>query len=309
MYLSICSYCQVVNRLSVYLVCIVGLMVWSSVTGSAQSGSSPNTLKVLTWNTYNLPKYARWTGQYRRAKAIEQVLAEGDWDIVCLQEVFIKSIENRWVDRLKTVYPYSLRPRKKPFGIVQNSGLLFLSRLPILRSTQIIYPRKQSTSADRLAHKGCQFIEVEKNGQKFQFLGTHVHAGGDSSDMRRQRQYRQIREQLLDPNRIDGVPQILLGDLNTDYYDPQYYPAMLEILGMQDAYGNQSPAYTCDHRHNYFLMNNGSTSGCAIDYVLYRENGRKLIFTNTRMRMLRRTWKPNVDELSDHFSVESTISW
>jgi sphingomyelin phosphodiesterase len=309
MCLSAYSHRSAVACLLIFLVSATAAPVWLASTVCAQPGLSPNTLKVLTWNTYNLPKYARWTGQHRRAKAIQQVLAEGDWDVVCLQEVFMKSIENRWVKQLNAVYPHSLRPSKKPFGIVQNSGLLFLSRLPILRSTQILYPRKQSTSADRLAHKGCLFIEVEKNGQKFQILGTHAHAGGDSSDMRRQRQYRQIREQLLDPNRAEGVPQILLGDLNTDYYDPQYYPPMLEILGLQDAYGRQSPAYTCDHRHNYFLMNNGSTSACAIDYVLYRENGRKLTFTNTHMRMLRRTWKPNVDELSDHFSVESTISW
>jgi sphingomyelin phosphodiesterase 2 len=97
-----------------------------SYPSSSSSPSPPSTFKVLTLNVWGLA-YISKARQFR-IRYIAERLAEGDWDIVALQEIWVESDDWRFVrSRCAERLPYTKFFYSGAFG----SGLAILSRFPI----------------------------------------------------------------------------------------------------------------------------------------------------------------------------------
>ena len=74
-------------------------------------------------------------------------------------------------------------------------------------------------AAPRFAAKGCTLVEAQKDGSTIQIAGTHLQAGkSEKAQIQRDMQYSDIHG-LLERNKTQTIPVILLGDLNTKKWE------------------------------------------------------------------------------------------
>jgi endonuclease/exonuclease/phosphatase family metal-dependent hydrolase len=250
------------------------------------------------------------TGQYIRASKIVQTLKHSDYDVLCLQEAFIKKIERRLRIDLQEQYPYFANlPVYKKLWKAVNSGIVVMSRYPIVYAQGIIYDA--AVGIDRTGQKGALLVELEVNGKAVQVVCTHLQSGsGKRSQAIRDRQYAQIYERLLKPFERPGVPQILAGDLNTEQRDSSRYKRMLCSLRMKDT-NPQSQDCSYDGALCELVSKSEHPYREYIDYVLYRTNQALMRPLWGRVKRFMAEWSgPTLGrkrDLSDHFAVEAAF--
>lgn len=261
-------------------------------------------LKILSWNIYMLPRHIKHTGKLPRAKEIGKLLKESDYDIIVFQEAFHGGARRRIRKALADSFAYRIGPANRHyFGFKTNSGIWILSKTPITKIATINF--KECEGPDCWAHKGALLVEGEKDGKKFQVLGTHLEAGGPQTI--RDGQYKEINDFLLDKYAQPGVPQFVCGDFNTGCNDTICYPTMLSTLKAEDGepYGDQK--YTADGTLNDFKR--GHKSRRLIDYIFYRGNGYTVKSIQRQIKIFTAPWKKDYKDLSDHFAVEAVIEF
>jgi endonuclease/exonuclease/phosphatase family metal-dependent hydrolase len=69
-------------------------------------------VKVLTWNIYMRPHSITFDGQFRRAKAIGEVLRTEDYDIILFQEAFGKTSRKKLRKALAGEFPFEIKPKE-----------------------------------------------------------------------------------------------------------------------------------------------------------------------------------------------------
>ncbi|MCS7085621.1 MAG: sphingomyelin phosphodiesterase [Bacteroidia bacterium] len=268
-----------------------------------------DTLRILSWNIYMLPK-PLITGQYLRTPKIIQALKRSRYDVLCLQEAFIKKIERRLKTELETEYPYfaNLPVYSKPLKFV-NSGLAILSRHPIRFAYGIVYD--EAKGIDKTSQKGALLVEIEVDGKPVQVVCTHLQSGSGARSQRiRDRQYLQLYERLLQPFERPGVPQILAGDMNTEQRDSVRYRRMLRTLKMKDS---NPKSRDCSYHGEVCDLVGKSERHYKeyIDYVLYRTNQALIRPLWGRVKRFMAEWNgPTLGrkrDLSDHFAVEAVF--
>lgn len=99
-------------------------------------------------------------------------------DILCLQEAFDPDAVGILSQHLKAVYPYQMGVNTPlPFGL-HNSGLVILSKYPILEGEFIRFDNMM-LGEETLGGKGFMALKVAVGGDRFMSLyNTHLHAGG-----------------------------------------------------------------------------------------------------------------------------------
>lgn len=190
------------------------------------------SIRILTWNVFMLPKPINWSAQELRSKLIVNELKKGRHDVVVLQEAFDWKIHARLKLKLRKIYPYQYYLGRKLFSMtVYGSGVYFLSKYPFKNLSRVYF--NQCGKADCLASKGSSVIEVSlSNNKKIQIASTHMQAGAESrySDVRFD-QLGQIKKMLAKVAK-PSVPQFLLGDLNIDALSGSDYVRAQQFLGM-----------------------------------------------------------------------------
>lgn len=187
------------------------------------SFASATDVKFLSWNAYMLPSPIKKSVQKVRTHVIGQQLAHSDYDILFFQEAFMGSFRKSLTERLGTEYPYSYYLKKRRIFSIFGSGVFVMSRHPFRVLDKIRY--KKCEGADCFSDKGAPLIEMDlPNGKTVQFVPTHLNAG-KKNELIRQAQVKQIAT-LLAKHRKDGVPQVVLGDLNIEADTPEYYNAL-----------------------------------------------------------------------------------
>ena len=157
-------------------------------------------------------------------------------------------------------------------------------------------------------------MEIKKNDKRFQVIGAHLQAEVKNLKykMNRVDQYNEINEFLLKPNAEEGVPQLVVGDLNTPENVSDEYKTMLTKLESQDAERNSAEwedgaswgAWTND------LFNECEDRKAEIlDYVLFKSNGKKTSRFQKSIRKFRQIWNGRNKDLSDHYAVEAVLNW
>lgn len=267
-------------------------------------------VKVLTWNIFMRPHAITFDGQFRRAKAIGELLKTKDYDIILFQEAFGKTSRKKLKKALEGKYPHEIEPRNRKKTV--NSGLWILSKHEIKNAEFIFF--NDCEISDCQSAKGAVLIEVEIHGQTYQFANTHVQSeDGKEFAKVRAKQFKMIAE-LLATNQQEKVPQFILGDLNTSISEKAEYTTMLDILNATD--GNlsilESTELSTDQpitwgcKNNDLIKKKWKGYNQLLDYALQRKTGfdyklRRDLKTYTQQ------WSKKRKHLSDHYAISLTI--
>jgi len=240
-----------------------------------------------------------------RATAIGNLLSESDYDVLVFQEAFCPLARKKIKELLSSKFPYSIGPaNQKKLSMRINSGLWIFSKYPIDETHSIVF--KNKTGVDALSRKGALLIELNVNGQLIQIAGTHLQNAGGSSI--RHAQCSEFAERLLKPNAKEGVPQILCGDFNINRQHPESYQFMLTALNAHDGELTSAQKYSYDRLNNDLGVESGEKQD-LIDYVLIRENGAWVNCQNREIKIHRKQWSRNHQDLSDHYSLAAEIEF
>lgn len=203
-------------------------------------------LKVLWYNTALITVAYKWDDRKGHLEQLIRYLVDGDWDVVCLGEMFDND-ERRAVKRaLRDSHPYTHEGPMES-GLHEDGGLLILSRHHVVMRGQSIY--RASAGEDGLADKGVLHVRVRVNnkpgpvdeqeleeglsGDGGRFLrwallsfgsyevdvyATHMQAGatlslGSASSDARRRQARQLSS-FVEATSQRRVPALVVGDFN-----------------------------------------------------------------------------------------------
>lgn len=216
------------------------------------------TLKILSWNIYMLP-YFLYSGsnKAKRAEGIVEEIKKRDYDVVVFQEAFKARPRNILSKGLRAMYPYQYGPaNKKAMTLKTNSGIWIVSKIPLKPLGTVQFT--DCTGIDCFARKGAFLLEGQIGDNTFQVLGTHADSGGTPA---RRTQYKMIYDELLQPNQKDGVPQIVVGDMNCQMKNQENYSKMLELMDAED-----TPLDGTRKHSNWEKTN-------IIDYIFIRRNG------------------------------------
>ncbi|EIE88709.1 hypothetical protein RO3G_13420 [Rhizopus delemar RA 99-880] len=187
-----------------------------------------HSLRFLTLNIFMRPPLIRnnWS-DYKddRLAYIEKYILP-HYDLIVFQEAF--AFASRRKDRLiRTARQMGFNhhvesPRKYPWNLGIDGGLLLLSRFPIRESHRIEYPRGQH--ADWFSVKGAVHALIELNSQrKMHLYTTHTQASYDLNNIinpgdtaTRLSQFNLLRSFVQDTSNTDDHPILIAGDLNVD---------------------------------------------------------------------------------------------
>ncbi len=228
-----------------------------------------------------------------------------DYDIIVLQEVFHKTNRRLLKRKLKKKYPYIYGPpNRKRWTIKTNSGLLVLSKRPLILKGTVQFDA--ATSLDnKMSRKGAMLLEGEFNGHLFQIINTHTQ--GNPSIINGH-QFHQVYDGLIHPYEKKGVPQIICGDMNCSSANPRDYQQMLRIFHIGE------PNVTHDDRY----AEKGGLLEKTIDYILVRPNNSRMNIIRTSKILIGPDWihshkagkKYGVHVgLSDHYPMEIEVVW
>ncbi|KAI8975271.1 Endonuclease/exonuclease/phosphatase, partial [Mycotypha africana] len=147
-----------------------------------------STARFLTLNIFMRPPLIKnnWSDYKDDRLAYIEKYVLPNYDIICFQEAF--AFASRRKDHListarKLGYNYHIEsPRKYPWDIGVDGGLLIISKFPIRQSNVIEYPRGQHS--DWISIKGALHALIELNPSKHVHLyTTHTQASYDLNNV------------------------------------------------------------------------------------------------------------------------------
>ncbi|MBX7181687.1 MAG: sphingomyelin phosphodiesterase [Bacteroidia bacterium] len=287
-----------------------GLYQNPAISGNENPGS-PEELRILTWNIFMRPRLLFKDGQLERAKAIVEQLRDKTYDVIVFQEAIDKKARAIIWEGLKELFPYQVDPGKGAF-LKTNGGVWILSKHEIKKQKRIIF--KGCVGTDCFCKKGALLVEVNKNNKRFQVIGTHLQSEVRNKQYKINRvdQYNEINEYLLKPNFEEGVPQLVVGDLNTPDNVSEEYRTMLTSLESQDAEKNSGE---WEDGASWGAWTNDMFDDCqdrkaeVLDYILFKSNGHKHSRFQKSIRKFRQLWNGRNKDLSDHYAVEAVLNW
>jgi endonuclease/exonuclease/phosphatase family metal-dependent hydrolase len=257
-------------------------------------------LKILSWNIYMLPWYAKITGKTKRAVAIVDQLKESDYDIIVFQEAFHKGARSIIKQGLKDKFPFMYGPANKRKFMKANSGVWIVSKIPLKELEEISYNDCKGT--DCMARKGALILEGNWLGKTFQIIGTHLQAVGDYAI--RKSQCKELYANLLEKFKKPGVPQLICGDMNVKSTDKDYYNDMLKTLDAENGEFSSNVKATYNGPANDLTE---SSANHQLDYILLRNNGAKVRSVKRKVSIFQKAWCSGKKDLSDHYAVEAVI--
>ena len=290
-------------RILILVLCVL-------VQFSSLNAQDRRPIKVLTWNIFMRPHAITFDGQFRRAKAIGELLKSNDYDIILFQEAFGKTSRKKLRKTLNGKYPHEVEPRNRKKTV--NSGLWILSKHEITKAEFIFFD--DCLISDCQSAKGAILIEVEINGQIYQFVNTHVQSeDGKEFAKVRANQFKMIAE-LLNSNQQEKVPQFILGDLNTSFSERDEYAMMLDILNASDGdlsilesselSGDKAITWGC--RNNDLIKKKWKGYDQLLDYALQRKTGYDFKLRRD-LKTYTQQWSKKRKHLSDHYAISLTI--
>ena len=288
----------------VWLAAFAVLLV-ASVAPAAEPGASAErdsrVLKIVTWNVQMLPTFPKveplLKGQAMRAPWIVEFLNAQDYDVVVLQEVIDKQMTEILKEGLKAQYPHQVSMEAKRGIAGCSGGILFVSRIPLKYVAHCVY--KNVSGVDALAEKGCVLVEGEHNGVTFRIAGTHLQAGDDEA---RRKEIPEIAELIL-PHQAEGVPQILLGDMNLSP-DEDAFGELLEANQVSRFPLDDEDPTTTSPKNSW---NKPSKRARHIDHVLLNPRGTGTTILRQTIQRPRHEHEGQMIDLADHYGVVAEI--
>ncbi|MCZ2393180.1 MAG: sphingomyelin phosphodiesterase [Chitinophagales bacterium] len=289
-----------------FLILIVSFALLCPSQSDAQVNSSrketkreSDSLKLLSWNIYMLPPMIKFSGKKKRAKAIGEKLKYMDYDVIVFQEAFHVGARKRIYQQLKELYPYKEGPSfANNFSMKTSSGVWILSKYPMKEVAKTKFNRVSGFD-NKMANKGALMVEVNKNGQAFQIIGTHLNSGGTLE--LRTSQLKQIQDELVKAHHTPGVPLVIAGDFNILKSNPNGLDSMLCILDMDDYILDGANQYTYDYQINDLALGKHRET---IDYIYFKPEKLKVKRTFRLIPIIEKLWSKKRKSLADHNPIE-----
>lgn len=269
----------------------------------AFSSFQAKSLRVVSWNIKFLPRQLNFFVKHsplKRCDLIADVVKNDSIDIICFQEAFDYKANRKLKEKLSESFPFIVGPAndvKKKFGFKLNSGVIFYSKFPIVELGAVEF--KDCEGENCAAAKGGLLIEADVEGEKVQLLGTHMDAGKkEATKIGQLFQLRTLLERFERPE----VPQIICGDFNIHRTDRSLFNFLKEILKVK-GYEEEEikpESYTYDPNDNDMSSHGGK--GNIIDFIFYKDNGRKAELRQ-KVKRYKQKWGAKHKDLSDHFAV------
>ncbi len=266
---------------------------WSflQTTATTSGGGSINDLKIMTHNVYliNPPLgIAAAPNRTGRASAIANASYIKGKDIVILNELFDNAASDIIMSGLKSEYPHQTKVAGRgrdgwdsTSGDYRASerleaGVAVLSKWPIERKEQFLFPKGDLCGWDAFSNKGFVYVRIKyKNNQKIHLIATHVQAadggcgnkrsGFEHGWAERKREFQSIRSFLRNKSISKNDYVFIGGDLNVIKGTPEYRD-MLSTLNAADVASTGHYA-TYDPARNA-LIDDKSLRSELLDYVL-----------------------------------------
>ena len=258
-------------------------------------------LKILSWNIYMLPRMVPRKGKRERAHAIVAELKKTNYDIIVFEEAFLPAARNIILAGLGEQFQFQYGPVNNSPNIKTNGGVWILSKIKMDTVKTIEF--KDCATWDCLARKGAMLLEGTWNGKTFQLMGTHLQA--DEYQQVRYKQMDEIYTELLAPYALNGVPQIVCGDMNTEAEITERYHKMLESFGAENGDISGVEKCTYDGLNNEIAQSYGAKDKTTYDYILMRNNGVKIKSIKRFVSILKKGKK----QLSDHYGIVCEVDF
>jgi endonuclease/exonuclease/phosphatase family metal-dependent hydrolase len=259
------------------------------------------SLRVLTWNIQMLPRWAIKKGQATRAKWIIDTLLQQDVDVIVFEEVFDIGIRGRLRLALLPRFPFQVGVQNKKWSWRQSNGVWIVSRVPIRHLKHIFFTASYGT--DALANKGAVMIEGNKKGKKFQIVATHLQSMQEPGAVEvRERQFKQIKTELLDKYAKEGIPQMLIGDLNTPKHLETEYKNMLDAVDMCDTPPDDTRPFTWDKENSWNVPYEDEPNS-QLDYILINAQRSLAKIKNVSIYRPFKWFEHKKVDLADHYGV------
>jgi len=243
-------------------------------------------LKVLTWNIYSLPFIINTTNRKERAKGVVETLKKSDYDVIVFQETFHKKSFRILEEGLAKTFPFAIKVERHYGFLKYHHGIYIVSKYPLNLLGTLAFKRCHGT--DCLSRKGAILVELEKQGQVFQVLGTHLQSGLKNKREKIRTSQRQQLNAFLKTYSKPQVPQLLCGDFNTDFNNPKRRKALFKDLAIEPL---KIPYKSTWPNVYIFVKKNG--------FRLKSKMYQALSFFNKKKRLA----------LSDHKAVELILDW
>lgn len=231
------------------------------------------TLKVLSLNCWAIPYVSK--DRAARLDAIADKLITGDFDIVCLQEIWsvmdFRLLKSKTQEQLPHAHYFH--------SGVMGSGVCVLSRHPIL---DVMFHKWSLNGyvhkihhADWFGGKGVGLCKIKVQDMNINVYIAHLHAEYDKeNDEYTAHRVLQAFDtaQFIRMTRGGADAVILGGDLNTEPQDLAYR-LICGVAGLQDTCSNSSNNLGTNECANNSYTNSSLTrkfpDGKRIDYILY----------------------------------------
>jgi endonuclease/exonuclease/phosphatase family metal-dependent hydrolase len=294
-------------------------------------------LRVISYNIMLLSNTAFFAMRQedRAIWIVQQIMLEDPAaDVIAIQEAFDEGnlallFLNSGFDRLvkemeKAGYIYRTQ---RPFGVqFENGGVVIFSRWPVEVRDNNVFDPGRCTGADCLSAKGINYAKVNKLDRRYHFFNTHLQAGSENFDIRRQ-QLQEFRPWIN--GMIGGAttePVILTGDFNVDMeHQPDDYREMLSLLGARFVNAPRTPGtpngpvqirYSVDPSINEITRERGGSAEW-LDYILTAIPGPDPIQASYAVKQYKRSQEYRIDtysgpaydttDLSDHGALLGTF--
>jgi endonuclease/exonuclease/phosphatase family metal-dependent hydrolase len=290
----------------------VTLAVLFSTFPTAQAAS----LKLLAYNLWGAPFSAKKVRE--RFPEVAAKLKTLDVDIVALEEVFSGCfIPNELKIILKgSQFPYYARGAG-PHGFPKcvDSGVLVLSRYPIVKSEELKYTKCAGT--DCFSRKGVLYVRVTvPTIGDVDVYATHSNAGESHSEVRVS-QMSQVVD-FIGLHSGDGQrPVIFMGDLNATSETPEI-DMLRTRVGLRDTHEEyvsthtvtplEHDGFTIDPTRNLNVSQKAGQPHERIDYIFVRDaHGSTVPSTVSAAHLMFEEPGYRDRPLSDHFGIRSQI--
>ena len=192
-------------------------------------------------------------------------------DVVCLQEAWEERVIRRLIDVAHDAGWYAAHPAtKKAYFVGEHTGLLVLSRFPIVGQAVHIYTT--TAGEDCMSSKGAQYLTIDLSGstasntavlntdKRLHLVNTHLNAAGSITGGASSNGNNVARQQLAQllqhmPTSFGAQQALLVGDMNL-------IPSEIEAFLID-----------CQHSHGAAPL---TTSGKLEEYISYPEDNWQL---------------------------------
>jgi endonuclease/exonuclease/phosphatase family metal-dependent hydrolase len=228
-------------------------------------------LKILTLNCWGLPFIT--PQKNRRLDAIAKMVKHGPWDIVALQEIWLKKDQERIIKEAGFPYSHVFGPN----SITVKSGLVLLSRHKILKSDfhkfQVSGFPHRVQEGEFFASKGVGFALLETPIGELPLFVAHLiacHVPRFHTDANRVFRMAQMLEMVFYIRRMASPKSfVLCGDLNSTEEDLE----METLRALIGARHRLEPGMRTNKRRLDHII-----SGATLDNFSFQVKGTQLVF-------------------------------